>query len=278
MESSWPTAWPNVELTDVLHIFDPNGDVLLQLVSYRAYNSNQAPVINELLPMADESLALHLAPENECAPQEERSSFETPQDDESLDLQPPTWIEEDSACDLRASQLEPGKDRELEFTRTIYLRVSSRHLILASAMFRTMLSSDKFSEGRSLHSEGNLIIKLPDDPAALIILMYIVHGMTRKVPRHVPLDTLARLASLVSYYQLHEAVELFSDTWIANLKQKAFPRTRVPDAIPWLFVSWVFQKENEFEKITRILEHESDDRLEENVDESFLIPASIVSE
>jgi hypothetical protein len=35
MESGWPATWPNVEPTDVLHIFDPDGDVLLQLVSCR---------------------------------------------------------------------------------------------------------------------------------------------------------------------------------------------------------------------------------------------------
>lgn len=145
-------------------------------------------------------------------------------------------------------------------------------------MFNTMLSLDKFPEGRNLHSEGNLVIPLSDDSKALIILMYIVHGTTRKVPRVVPLDTLTKLASSVDYYQLHEAVEIFSETWTRNLKQKAFPASYDPTVIPWLFVSWVFQQRDEFKEITRILENESDDRLQDNLDKSFLIPASIVRE
>lgn len=145
-------------------------------------------------------------------------------------------------------------------------------------MFRNMLSSDTFSEGQDLRSKGSLIIRLPDDPEALITLMYIVHGITRRVPRKVTLGTLTKLATLINYYQLHEAVEIFSDIWLADLKQKSFPTNYDSEVIPWLFISWVFLKRDEFAQLTRILVNESDDRWEDDIGKNILIPASIISE
>jgi hypothetical protein len=142
----------------------------------------------------------------------------------------------------------------LESTQTVYLRVSFRNLILASAMFNSMLLSDTFPEGRDLRSKGSLVIKLSDDAEALIILMYIVHGMTRKVRRNIPLFTLAKLAELVNYYQLHEVVEIFSDSWVANLERTLSLKSYDPELVPpWLFISWVFRKGDQFEKMTQIL-------------------------
>lgn len=168
----------------------------------------------------------------------------------------------------------------LESTQTVYLRVSSRHLILTSAMFNCMLSSDAFPEGRDLRSKGSVVIKLPDDAGAFIILMYIVHGMTRKVPRNIPLFTLAKLAELVNYYQLHEVVEIFSDLWVANLERNLSLKSYDPEPVPpWLFISWVFQKGDEFEKMTQILICGSSDKLQDDIDEGGVpIPASIIRE
>jgi hypothetical protein len=114
----------------------------------------------------------------------------------------------------------------------MYLQVSSRHLILASAMFNSMLLSDAFPEGRDLRSKASLVMKLSDDAEVLIILTYIVHGMTRKVPRNIPLFTLAKLAELVSYYHLHEVVEIFSDSWVANLERTLFLKSYDPELVP----------------------------------------------
>ena len=196
-------------------------------------------------------------------------------DEKSLEFQPQTWTKEDGLLDWTAPrQEEPARD----YTMTVYLRVSSRHLILASAMFKAMLSSDTFPEGRTLRSEGSLVIKLSDDLDALIILMYTVHGITRKVPRNIPLYFLADLAHLVNYYNLHEAVELFSDTWVAWTRQNLTLNSYDPEVVlRWLFISWVFQKGDDFEKMTRILIRESDDGLEDDIkDEQVPIPASII--
>ena len=127
-------------------------------------------------------------------------------------------------------------------------------------MFKTLLEPDEFKEGNLPRSQGNLIVPLPDDPEALIILMHAIHGKTRKVPRTVALNTLVRLATLVDLYRLHEAVELFSDTWVKNLKEKVFPKNYNPDVVPWLFISWVFQIEDAFIETTQLLICEGDDK------------------
>lgn len=230
--------------------------------------------------VVDSALEESVVNEEEAAAVEETSLSEPLQDENSFDLQPPTETKEDDACDSRAVQSEQEAERELPSSKVVYLWVSSKHLILTSAIFKTMLSPDTFFEGRSLQHRGNVVIPLEDDPNSLVILMNIIHGMTRKVPRTVTLDTLTMLAHLVSYYHLHEVVELFSDTWIANLKHKSFPTSYSPEVIPWLFISWVFKKGNEFEKLTCILEHESDGKLQEDIDsinKNFLIPHLVVS-
>ncbi|KFY30484.1 hypothetical protein V493_01874 [Pseudogymnoascus sp. VKM F-4281 (FW-2241)] len=234
--SSWPAKWPSIEPDDDLHVFDPNGDVLLQL--------------------NDDFEDLDLATREEPVAQDDTSLFNG---------------EEPSDLQSEGVHLQPRS------TQTDYLRVSSKHLILASAMFRTMLSSDKFVEGQRLRSDGNLVMRLSDDSEALIILMNTIHGITKSIPRKVTLETLTELAILINYYQLHEVVGLASEMWIADLKQKSFPTCYVPEVINWLFISWVFLMRDEFARLTRILELESDDRLEDKISKSRFIPASIIS-
>jgi len=237
MESDWPKAWPKVEESvDEVHIYDPKGDVLLQLIT----TTNEAPKLDEAIPLANDLLDFEASEESSIAPEEPLA---------------------------------------LEYTFNVYLRVSSKHLILSSDMFRKMLGSDTFRESGVLRSNGSFHLELSDDPEALIMLMYIVHGMTRKVPRDIPLDTLVEFAVLVNYYKVHESVELFSDIWISNLKTKSFPNSYNPEEVlSWLFISWVFEKADDFEKLTRILIYESDDKLPEHVKHvNIPIPESIVA-
>jgi hypothetical protein len=163
----------------------------------------------------------------------------------------------------------------------VQMRVSSKHLILVSATFRACLGSDEFSEGRTLQTKGNVVILLSnedEDPDAMVILLHIIHGLTRKVPRQVSLKMLSRLAFVVNHRQIHEAVELFSDSWIKNLKRDPLPCSYIPEVLSWLFIFWVFQKEDDFRNMSQILERESDHSLEDKADAVPLVPASIISE
>lgn len=66
---------------------------------------------------------------------------------------------------------DPKSEREKE----IRMLVSSRHLMLASPVFKAMLQHSNFKEGEELHSTGKVSIPLPDDdPDAFKILLDII--------------------------------------------------------------------------------------------------------
>jgi hypothetical protein len=61
----------------------------------------------------------------------------------------------------------------------VHMRVSSRHMILASRSFRDMPGNDNFEEGQTLRSEGKVNVLPKDDPDAFIVLLNVIHGRTR---------------------------------------------------------------------------------------------------
>ena len=85
MGGSWPTEWPNTGMADVLHIFDLNDDVLLQLVCVIPLDLLNASEHNEFQD-------LDLAPGEEPVAQADTSLFESGHDEEPLDIQPDASI------------------------------------------------------------------------------------------------------------------------------------------------------------------------------------------
>jgi hypothetical protein len=131
------------------------------------------------------------------------------------------------------------------------MRVSSSHLALASPYFKRMLRGG-WKEGHTLRSDGGVHLDVKEwDHEALLILMNIIHGHTRKVPRLVSLEVLAKIAVLVDYYECVEVVEVFSDMWINQLEKQP-PRIYSRDLILWICISWVFRLSKQFTVATRI--------------------------
>jgi hypothetical protein len=84
----------------------------------------------------------------------------------------------------------------------VYMRVSSKHLSLASRVFKSLLTG-QFAESKSLKEHGSADIPLPgDNAAAFAILLNVVHGHLNKVPRMVDLATLTEISMLVDKVQL----------------------------------------------------------------------------
>ncbi|KAM5439740.1 hypothetical protein MferCBS31731_004150 [Microsporum ferrugineum] len=130
--------------------------------------------------------------------------------------------------------------------------VSSRHLILASAVFRAMLQHG-FGESRVLRAAGSVKISLPDDdPDAFLIILNIIHGHLRQVPLEVDLQTFTQLAILVDKYELHERIEVFAGFWFDNLKP-AIPECYTDEVPFWTCICWVFNKPEEFKRVTRLV-------------------------
>lgn len=150
--------------------------------------------------------------------------------------------------------------------------------MLASRYFETILSGE-FEEAKMLRATGHVEITMPDeDLDSMVILLNIIHGASRKVPRNVSLEVLSKLAVLVSKYGMLETVEFFSDTWIDHLQREGLPKAYTKEVLRLLFVFWVFDRETEFRDMTRLAQREADDKFEEDVGklEGVKIPPGII--
>ncbi|KAJ9605305.1 hypothetical protein H2200_009962 [Cladophialophora chaetospira] len=75
--------------------------------------------------------------------------------------------------------------------------VSSRHLALASRVFRIMFDG-QFKERVELNSKKVKRVPLPDDDAqAMTILLYIVHGLNMRVPKEVSMEEFIAISILI---------------------------------------------------------------------------------
>lgn len=272
-DPTWPETWPRT--ADEIHVFDIQGDVLLKLVRHPEEpeeNSECSSVVEEERPQVEEVF-------DETPPASvEAPDAEQPPPPPLSNEEPAPAVQEpdENAIPDDASVHSDDTASSADILTDVHMRVSSKHLILASPTFRSMLGPN-FEEGQRLRIEGSTDIALgDDDPDAFEILLNIIHGLTRRVPRNVSLDMLTKLAVLVNYYQMHEVVELFSDTWINTLVREGLPQSYSTEAIKWLLIAWVFHKPMEFQAVSRVIELGCDETLEDDLDEGMPIPPHII--
>ena len=138
--------------------------------------------------------------------------------------------------------------------------------MLASRYFETILGGD-FPHAITLRTRGHVTIPVEEDLDSMIILLQIIHGAGRKVPRQVSLDELSKLAILVSKFEILSTVEFFSDTWIDNLQRGGLPKAYNQNVLPLVYVFWVFDRPDEFRDMTRLAQRETTENLEDDVGE-----------
>ena len=156
------------------------------------------------------------------------------------------------------------------------VRVSSKHLSLSSSVFKKLFSS-KFSEGGNLRTKGSIELPLPGDhSAALLILLNIIHGRIRRVPKVLGLDMLTQVAVLVDKYDLGEAVALFSDVWISGTSEK-IPTIMSESLVQWICISWVFDRPREFKEATRVALKFAESTIEKYATITLPIPSMVIS-
>lgn len=157
----------------------------------------------------------------------------------------------------------------------VHMLVSSKSLILASPVFKAMLRKDTFQEGTQLHSTGQLLLPLPDDnPAAMRILLNVLHFRSAQVPRKVSFSMLTHLSILIDKYQMLEAVQTFADCWIiddeiTNSLPTSFASSNL---LPWLTISWVFNLPDKFKQLTKISIQESNYKIREGIHDGHDLP------
>jgi hypothetical protein len=244
-----------------LHSIDPDGDLLLLLSRPAEKKSevlSEGPSTEES-PTENSADVLHTDIEGEGA----GSNIET---------------RDGSSDTLLGSEMEDTEEADID----VHIRVSSKHMMLASPVFKAMLQRGTFKEGHQLGSVGHVEVPLPDDdPEALLVLASVIHGRNRSVPRQVSMELMTRISILVDKYQMVEAVEAFSCSWIEDLKIGIPTLYNTPEEQAavhrWVGISWVFGKRVEFKAMTQLIERGSNANLAENIEEGLPIPDILIS-
>ena len=138
--------------------------------------------------------------------------------------------------------------------------VSSRHLMLASPMLKRALLKDGFAESRRDGTDGLYHVEASDwDPEAFLIVLRIVHGRNKQVPREVTLEMLAKIAILEDYFNFGQALDPFTDIWIERLAKTPIPAVCCRNVVLWVWVAWVFDIEKQFLEATATAIQQSTD-------------------
>ncbi|RHZ44639.1 hypothetical protein CDV55_100167 [Aspergillus turcosus] len=220
------------------YTLDPNGDVILLF-----YNVNKASPPSQRVETGSHIITLArptTSPTiNASAASPNASAIHTISPSVTFTNLQPTW----ELIDV-SEEGQMGSD-------PVRIRVSSRHLALASPVFQSMFSGN-WTEGYEIRYKGNTVMDMDMwDFDATLIIMNIIHGYAPRVPRRVDLDTLAKIAVIVDYYQCPGVVEVFADIWVDQLKVD-MPKTFGKAVLQWICVAWVFRKQAEFLAATRV--------------------------
>ncbi|KAK3934707.1 hypothetical protein QBC46DRAFT_273271 [Diplogelasinospora grovesii] len=144
---------------------------------------------------------------------------------------------------------EPASDECLSSSSCsdVTFRLVSRQLIRASPVFKAALAGGAWKEGVAV-ADGDdpnappiFRIDVEDwDVEALVIVMNAIHG--RAAPLSVTLETLARVAVVVDYYHVREALHHVTPYWLQHLRAVL----RIPDSygrelMLWICISLVFE-------------------------------------
>ncbi|PNP79991.1 hypothetical protein FNYG_06688 [Fusarium nygamai] len=90
--------------------------------------------------------------------------------------------------------------------------------------------------------------EIPDvDAKAFAIVLDAIHGRVQKIPRYINLVLLARIATIVDYYQCYESLELLSDVWLSDesVTEEDF-WLYTEKSLLRLYVAWVFENDDIF--------------------------------
>ncbi|KAJ4283911.1 hypothetical protein BFJ63_vAg8682 [Fusarium oxysporum f. sp. narcissi] len=140
----------------------------------------------------------------------------------------------------------------------VRMRVSSRHLTMASHYFRSVIqgpwreaSSTSSFFGKPLRQ----VTAVGWDVVALAIVLDIIYGRHGGMPSVVDLKLMTCLATIVDFYGCHEVVKIFSEAWYKNICTE-FEDEYSRQTLMWLSVSWVFPNQEPFDRATQtILKH-----------------------
>ncbi|EXM26179.1 hypothetical protein FoTM2_010972 [Fusarium oxysporum f. sp. vasinfectum] len=131
---------------------------------------------------------------------------------------------------------------------------SKKHLTLASRRAAKLFSS-QFKEA-SVESDGFYHWKFEGifNAEAFELVLKIIHGKTRDVPRSVKLDLLADIATIVDDLECHEAVAFFSTNWLFGwpVEWPSTEELRGKPLAQLILASFVFEHASLFQTYTKM--------------------------
>ena len=71
------------------------------------------------------------------------------------------------------------------------------------------------------------------------------------MPSKVTLEMLAKIAVIADYYACADTITFFANLWIDQLNND-FPTRYSRDLVLWMFVSWYFNKQEQYQKFRSI--------------------------
>jgi len=151
-----------------------------------------------------------------------------------------------------SSEKEEAEETEAP-TKPVTFRVSSRHLILASPVFKALLTGG-WKEGQPTINGEYQITAEGWEADAMVVFLDALHGRYLKIPKTVTLELLAKIAVIVDYYAAHEAMHLLYPLWVRHLRARTFFAKGPPnprELAMWICITWVFSDEPTFVTIVR---------------------------
>ncbi|EAW19911.1 uncharacterized protein NFIA_095310 [Aspergillus fischeri NRRL 181] len=133
--------------------------------------------------------------------------------------------------------------------KVVRIKVSSKHLSLASPVFEKMFHG-LWKETQGLRG-GPIDMEMDwQNMDAMLILMNAIHGNGPDVPREVGIEMLKEISILVDYYDCHKAIHLALDLWIRPLLAQ-MAKEFCDEILSWIWISWVFRLNDPFRSATR---------------------------
>jgi hypothetical protein len=210
------------------HDFDPEGDLILLLSPVR--DGCISPKFHDLKGLMEEPSHSEngaLGPNSKA----DGLTLTT----ETSHLVGCARTQSEAASDVAGDEVDSA-DRSLT---TLRVRVSSKHLALASRTLKLLLPS------------GPEWPLLDHEPNALLVLLKLIHGRNWDVPRQLDLTTLTEISILVDHYDLRETVSMMAECWRSNIDFRR-PHTFDKEILQWMCVSWVFDWREIWNEVTRV--------------------------
>ncbi|KAI0479654.1 hypothetical protein F4859DRAFT_513158 [Xylaria cf. heliscus] len=130
-------------------------------------------------------------------------------------------------------------------------KASSKHLSLASTFVKKMMAGP-WREANEIYDDGLRHWGFDGfDVQAISIILSVIHGLNRRIPRTVDLGMLAQIARVVDYLDCHEVMELYASIWVDHLHDSTSGSSR-EDWDSWISITGVFQNPAIFQSWTRV--------------------------